>query len=125
MYLSFDPIDDRVDPGTILKITGGATGIPLTVTIVHETEDNRSEYTFLMIDPSFERQLGLVDGKNTITVRSMDEYGNSNVTAPHVIMVKERDPDQTTDSISLYLLAAIMVAAAIIVVAYLLVRRQP
>ena len=125
MNLVFDPADDRVDPGTLLKVQGAATGIPLTVTIVHETEDNRSEYSFIMVNATFEHYLDLVDGKNTITVRSVDGYDNWNVRAPHVITVKEPDVEETTDPSGLYLLAAFMVAAAIIVVAYLLLRRQP
>ena len=125
MNLVFDPTDDRVDPGTLLKIQGAATGLPLTVTIVLVSDGNRSEHTFWMENATFEHYLDLKKGMNTITVRSVDSYGNWNVTAPHVITVKERDVDETPDSSNLYILAAFMVAAAIIVVAYLLLRRPP
>jgi hypothetical protein len=125
MNLVFDPADDRVDPGTLLKIQGAATGLPLTVTIVLVSDGNRSEHTFWMENATFEHYLDLKKGMNTVTVRSVDSYGNWNVTAPHVVTAKEKTVQETSDSSTLYLVIAIVVATALIGVAYVLVRRRP
>jgi hypothetical protein len=77
-----------------------------------------------MENATFEHYLDLKEGKNTITVRSVDSYGNWNVTAPHVVTAKEKTVQETSDSVTLYLIA-IVVAAAILGVAYVLVRRRP
>ncbi|NIS18893.1 MAG: hypothetical protein GWN89_02865 [Thermoplasmata archaeon] len=123
MTLVFDPAEERVDPGTMLHIQGAATGIPLTVTIVHDAAGDRREFTFLLINMSFEHYLDLVDGVNTITVRSEDAYGNWNVTAPHVVNVKEKEVQETPGNDTLYLIAAVLVAVALIVVAYVVLKR--
>jgi hypothetical protein len=123
MSLHFSPADDRVDPGTNLFIQGASTRTPLTVTIVHDAAGDRREHTFLMINASFEHYLELVKGVNTVTVRSVDEYGNWNVTAPYVVDVREVQEQEPSDPDTLYLIAAVVVAVALIVVAYLILRR--
>jgi hypothetical protein len=125
MNLVFSPSDERVDPGTVLLIQGAGTGIPLTVTIIHDGGGERNEYTFEMINATFEHYLELKDGQNTITVRSVDAYGNWNVTAPYVVQAKERQEPTTSSGSTLYLAIAIVVAVALIGVAYVLVRRRP
>jgi hypothetical protein len=121
--LHFSPADDRVDPGTVLRIEGASTRIPLNVTIVHDAAGDRREFTFLLINASFEHYLNLVKGVNTITVRSVDEYGNWNVTEPHVVDVRELEEQEPADSSTLYLVSAVMLAVAIIVVSYIILRR--
>jgi hypothetical protein len=125
MNLVFDPADDRVDPGTSIRIQGAGTGIPLTVTIVHDGGGERNEFTFEMINATFEHYLELKDGQNTITVRSVDAYGNWNVTAPYVVDAREKQDPTTSSGSTVYLAIAIVVAVALIGVAYVLVRRRP
>jgi hypothetical protein len=125
MNLIFDPADERVDPGTMLLILGAATGLPLTVTIIHDANGDRDEFTFVMINATFEHYLDLQDGKNTITVRSVDGYGNWNVTAPYVVDAREKQEPTTSNSTTLFLAIAIVVAVALIGTAYVLVRRRP
>ena len=123
VYLSFDPPDAVVDPKTVLKVVGAASELPLVVTIYHDAGGDRTQFTFTMINSTFTHQLELVKGRNTITVRSEDSYGNWNMTDPHVVEVKERTVDQEPKGNNMYLVIAIVVAAALIGVSYVLLRR--
>ncbi len=121
--LHFVPAGDRLDPGTVLLIQGASTRIPLNVTIVHDAAGEEHSFSFLMINASFEHYLNLVKGVNTVTVRSVDEYGNTNVTAPYVVDVREEQEQEPSDSDALYLISAVVVATALIVVSYIILRR--
>jgi len=123
VYLSFDPPDAVVDPKTVLKVVGAASELPLVVTIYHDAGGDRTQFTFTMINSTFTHQLELVKGRNTITVRSEDSYGNWNMTDPHVVEVKDRTVDQEPKGNNMYLVIAIVVAAALIGVSYVLLRR--
>jgi hypothetical protein len=122
LSLVFDPAGERVDPGTVLLMRGATVDQPITVTIVHDAAGDRREHTFMLVNSSFEHHLELADGTNTITVRAEDAYGNWNVTAPHVVEARE-DVQETSDGDGMYLLAAILVAVALIVVAYVIIKR--
>lgn len=123
VYLSFDPSNAVVEPGTVLRVLGAASELPLKVTVYHDAGGNRRQFTFTMVNATFTHHLELVLGRNTVTVRSEDAYGNWNMTEPHVVEVKERREDQEPEGTSLYLVIAIVVAAVLIGLSYLLLRR--
>jgi hypothetical protein len=122
LAILFTPGTDTAEPGTVLRIDGAYFGGPLQVTIYHDAGGDRTNYTFQMLEASFVHQLELKDGRNTITFRTEDEYGNWNVTAPHYITVKEKDVEETSDSMS-YILLAIVAGAIILGLAYVISRR--
>jgi hypothetical protein len=123
MILSFDPSDDRVDRGTILQIIGTSTGLPLSITIVHEADGDRTEYSFEMMNASFEYDLILNAGINTIEVIFTDTFGNTNTTAPHIVEVRDKDLDETIDDTVLWVIVALVAASFILGIGYLLSRR--
>jgi len=124
MSLFFDPTGERLDPGTVLLIQGSATGMPLNVTIIHSFNGNHTEHSFLMEQGTFVHELDLVDGMNTITVRSVDTYGNWNVTDPYAVDVTEKPVEPTSDPIMIYLVIALVAAAVATAVIYVIVRRS-
>ena len=83
------------------------------------------EFTFVMVNATFEHYLNMVRGVNTITVRSEDEYGNRNVTAPYVVDVREEQEHRPFDSTTLYVLVLVLVAVAMVLTAYVLLRKRP
>ncbi len=124
MTLVFDPADDRLDPGSVLRILGSAVDVPLNVTIVHGFDGDSEEHTFLMDSGTFLFELDLVDGTNTISVRSVDTYGNYNLTEPHTVEVRERTVEPSTDNTMWYVLLAVVAAAVVIGIVYVAVRRS-
>jgi hypothetical protein len=123
LSLVFEPAGDRVDPGTVMLLRGATVDHPLNVTIVHDAAGERREHTLLLMNASFEHHLELVRGTNTITVRAEDAYGNWNVSAPHVVEVREEVEEDPAEDDTMYLVAAVLVAVALVVLAYVIIKR--
>jgi len=121
IWVNYDP------PGSvifqdIIEVRGMVGDGGGTLVIRHSSVEEGKEFTIPLAGSTFTHFLVLRDGKNTIVVGYTDTFGNGNSTEPHTVEVRERDVEETTVGVELWVLAAIVGATCVLVAAFAIIR---